>query len=162
VDSCYLFEQALILLQFQAHQRSTREPDLLPETDVSELGQLLDVFAHESSPIEATSNIPTVTAAAIHICKVEPETYSVYKHYVAAFGGNRMRPSSCSALPSAQCNNAPCRGCSHPPDLCCICYAPHPWHKCWHMNGLPEREMNRCNEFKALTARGEGPKTDTP
>jgi hypothetical protein len=30
------------------------------------------------------------------------------------------------------------------------------------VNGLPERELTRCNEFKALTARGDGPKGDAP
>jgi hypothetical protein len=89
---------------------------MLPETDVSELGQLLDVFAPETSPIDAASKLPTVTAAAIHVGDVEPETYTVYEHYVAAFGRNRTCPFR-AALPSAQRNNGQWRGRSHPPDL---------------------------------------------
>jgi hypothetical protein len=61
-----LKDQELILLRFQAHHRATTEPDLLPETEVAELGQLLDVFAPETSPIEALTKGSTVTAAAIH------------------------------------------------------------------------------------------------
>jgi hypothetical protein len=125
------------------------------------------VFAPETSPIEALTKGSTVTAAAIHAVaaatmngvNADDDDFTVYEHYVAAFGGNNRnnRPSR-SALPSAPCDNAPCRGRSHPPDLCCICYAPHPWAKCWHLNGLPEREMTRCNEFKSAVARGDVPK----
>jgi hypothetical protein len=45
---------------------------------------------------------------------------------------------------------------SRPCLLSCICYAPHSWEKCWHLVGLPEREMtHHCKEFQSLSARGD-------
>jgi hypothetical protein len=43
--------QELVLMRFQVHHRAIPlEPELPPETEVAELGQLLDVFAMETSP----------------------------------------------------------------------------------------------------------------
>ena len=147
-----LRDQEQILIRFQAQFRSSKEPDLLPETAVAELGELLSLFAPEQS---SSSLVPTSPSGGPSgtIAAVDLSSVSIYEHYVAAFGGGK-RPSR-SALPSAPCANAPCRGRSHPPDLCCICYAPHSWEKCWHLVGLPDREMTRCKEFQSLSARGD-------
>lgn len=77
-----LKDEELILLRFQAHHQASTEPDLLPETDVSKLGQLLDVFAPKTSPLDAPPKIPTITAAAIHVNEAEPEPYTMYEHYL--------------------------------------------------------------------------------
>ena len=158
LESAYFY---LIFMRFQVHHRATpREPDLPPETEVAELGQLLDVFAPETSPVEqmVTSSVTTASIITTDLVPVGHETSSsqeetLYEHYVAAFGGPTHRPSR-STQPSVPCGNHPCQGRSHPPDLCCICYAPHPWAKCWHMNGLPEREATRCKEYKAMADCG--------
>jgi hypothetical protein len=91
-----LKDQELILLRFQAHHRATTESDLLPETEVAELGQLLDVFAPETSPIEALTKGSTVTAAAIHA--------------VATATMNGVNADD----DDFPCDNAPCCGRSHP------------------------------------------------
>jgi hypothetical protein len=154
-----LKSQELILMRFQVHHRATPlEPELPPETEVAELGQLLDVFAPETFPVEqlVTSSVTTagITTDLVPIGREDTsETY--YEHYVAAFGGPTRQPGSRSAQPSVPCGNHPCQGRSHPPDLCCICYAPHPWAKCWHMNGLPEHEDTRCKEYKAMADSGD-------
>jgi hypothetical protein len=55
--------QELILMRFQVHHRATtRESDLPPETEVAELGQLLDVFAPETSPVGQMAKSSVTTA----------------------------------------------------------------------------------------------------
>jgi hypothetical protein len=49
-------------MRFQVHHRATPlEPELPPETEVAELGQLLNVFALETSSVEqlVTSSVTT-------------------------------------------------------------------------------------------------------
>ena len=167
--------QELNLKRFQAqHRATTVEPDLPPETAILELGLLLDVFAPESSAVTAlvdTNSVnagihqPPATPGISAITGQEPllleddTDLTLYEHHVAAFGGqgNRQgkRPSR-STQPSVPCPHKPCRGRSHPPDLCCICFSPHPWTRCWHIMGLPETASTRRDEFKAMAARGDG------
>ena len=128
--------QELFLMRYQVHHRATpRESDLPPETEVAELGQLLDVFAPETSPVEqmVTSSV-TTAGITTDLVPVGHKTSSsqpltLYEHYVTAFGDTTRQPSRLTQ-PSVPCGSHPCRGRSHPPNLCCICYAPHPWAKC--------------------------------
>jgi hypothetical protein len=78
-------------MRFQVHHRATPlEPELPPETEVAELGQLLDGFAPETSPVEqmVTSSV-TTAGITTDLVPVGPEETSktFYEHYVAALGG---------------------------------------------------------------------------
>jgi hypothetical protein len=75
--------QELILMRFQVHHRANpREPDLPPETEVAELGQLLDVFAPETSAVKQMA-MSSVTTAGIttDIVPVGHETSSCLRSH---------------------------------------------------------------------------------
>jgi hypothetical protein len=74
--------------------------------------------------------------------------------------GGRGGSRGCSGPPTA-CLHAPCSR-THPPEQCCICQAPHPVHKGWHVNGLPDSAQSICNNFKKLMQANEGPWKDQP
>jgi hypothetical protein len=46
------------------------------------------------------------------------------------------------------CGFSPCAGCSHPPNICCICDSPHHMSRCWHLLGLPPNRQTRLTAFK--------------
>jgi hypothetical protein len=88
--------QELILMRFQVHHRATLlEPELPPETEVAELGQLLDVFAPEISPVEqmVTSSVTTagITTDLVPVGHDTSET--LYEHYVAILGALLVNPA---------------------------------------------------------------------
>jgi hypothetical protein len=94
-----------------------------PNPTFLKLGQLLDVFAPDTSPIEALTKASTVTAAAIHAVATATMSgangnFTVYEHYVVAI------IAIIATIAPLTPPYVLCRGRSHPPDLCSICYAP--------------------------------------
>jgi hypothetical protein len=59
-------------------------------------------------------------------------------------------------LPPEACKHPPCSR-THPPNECCICRAPHPITRCWHVLGLPDALHATLNSFKKLCQAKEGP-----
>jgi hypothetical protein len=95
-----LFVPKNFVIRSQAQFRSSNEPDLLPETAVAELGELLLLFVPEqsSSSLEPTS--PSSGGPSGTIAAVDLSSFTIYEHYVAAFVGGGKRPSSSALLPS--------------------------------------------------------------
>lgn len=52
---------------------------------------------------------------------------------------------------------APCGGCKHHPEACCICSQPHIVCRCWQVVGLPDMREQRRRDFTTLYERREGP-----
>jgi hypothetical protein len=55
------------------------------------------------------------------------------------------------------CGFSPCAGCSHPPNICCICDSPHHMSRCCHLLGLPPDLQTRLTAFKQLQDAGNAP-----
>jgi hypothetical protein len=100
---------------------------------------------------------PTISDALLDgfaiFCLAESDT-DVYKHEACVVAiqwylDTRASHSHPSHLPLESCQHAPC-SCSHPPNECCICHAPHPISCCLHVLGLSDTLQSTLGNFKKL------------
>jgi hypothetical protein len=151
------------VIRSQAQFRSSNEADLLPETAVAELGELLLLFVPEQSssslePTSPSSGGPSGTIAAVDLSSFSIAQFmnTTLLPLLVVENAHLLLLCSPPLCTLCQCSMpwpiAPSRPCL----LSCICYAPHSWEKCWHLVGLPEREMtHHCKEFQSLSACGD-------